>query len=149
MRTGRPRGPGKALPNVGGVAPHLFEGFPGPPEPARPQKRTQTNLARDCLRVPRKSSIWGSGRPRRPQGPKTMCMFEVWPAPGAQKTLEISGGLHPQHFGKLSRTPGASQTSEMHTKKSGQSTTYYNPWWPFGRARKHVFYKPARNPGTP
>jgi hypothetical protein len=30
----------------GGVAPHICEGFPGPPGPARPQKRTQTNPAR-------------------------------------------------------------------------------------------------------
>ncbi len=30
MRLGRPRGPGKALKNVGGEAPHIFEGLPGP-----------------------------------------------------------------------------------------------------------------------
>ena len=27
--SGRPRGPGKALKNVGGEAPRIFEGFPG------------------------------------------------------------------------------------------------------------------------
>ncbi len=32
--------------NVGGEAPHIFEGFPGPTGPARPQKRTPTNPAR-------------------------------------------------------------------------------------------------------
>ncbi len=40
MRSGRPRGPGKALRNVGGETPRISEGFPGPPEPARPQKCT-------------------------------------------------------------------------------------------------------------
>ena len=46
MRSGRPRGPGKALKNVGGEAPHRFEGLPGPPGPARPQKRTPKIPAR-------------------------------------------------------------------------------------------------------
>ncbi len=46
LRSGRPRGPGKAFKNVGGEAPHLFEGFPRPPGPARIQKRTPTNPAR-------------------------------------------------------------------------------------------------------
>ncbi len=46
MRSGRPRGLGKAFRNAGGEAPHLFEGFPGPPGPARPQKFTPKNLAR-------------------------------------------------------------------------------------------------------
>ncbi len=46
LRSGRPRGPGKALQNMGGFAPHMFEDFPGPPGPARPQKRSPTNSAR-------------------------------------------------------------------------------------------------------
>jgi hypothetical protein len=46
LRSERPRGPGKALQKVGGCAPHLFEGLPGPPGPAIPQKRTAKNLAR-------------------------------------------------------------------------------------------------------
>ncbi len=41
LKSGRPRGPGKALKIVGGEAPHILEGLPGPPGPARPQKRTQ------------------------------------------------------------------------------------------------------------
>ena len=32
--------PGNPSIEVGGEAPHLFEGLPGPPGPARPQKRT-------------------------------------------------------------------------------------------------------------
>ncbi len=40
LRSGRPRGPGKALQNVGGEAPHLFDGFPGPTGPARLRKIT-------------------------------------------------------------------------------------------------------------
>ncbi len=36
LRFDRPRGPGKAPKNVGGEAPHIFEGLPGPPGPARP-----------------------------------------------------------------------------------------------------------------
>ncbi len=43
LRSGRPRGPGETLKKVGGFAPHIFEGCPGPPGPARPQKRTPTN----------------------------------------------------------------------------------------------------------
>ena len=31
MRSGRPRGPGNAFKNVGGFAPHIFVGHPGPP----------------------------------------------------------------------------------------------------------------------
>ncbi len=49
-KSGRPRGPGRALKNVGknvgGEAPHIFEGFPGPPGPARPQQCTPENPAR-------------------------------------------------------------------------------------------------------
>ena len=37
---------------MGGFAPHIFEGLPGPPGPARPQKRTQTQIRPDCLQVP-------------------------------------------------------------------------------------------------
>ncbi len=33
MRSGRFRGPGKRSKKVGGVAPHICEGFPGPPGP--------------------------------------------------------------------------------------------------------------------
>ncbi len=46
MRSGRPRGPGKGFKNVGGEAPHIFEGFPVPPGPARPQKFSQQIPAR-------------------------------------------------------------------------------------------------------
>ncbi len=35
-----------SLEKGGGRSPHIFEGFPGPPRPARPQERTQTNQAR-------------------------------------------------------------------------------------------------------
>ncbi len=34
LRSGRPRGPGKAFKNVGGFAPHSFEGSPGLPGPS-------------------------------------------------------------------------------------------------------------------
>ncbi len=34
-----------------GATPHIFEGFPEPPGPGRPQKRTQ-NIRPDCLQVP-------------------------------------------------------------------------------------------------
>ena len=46
LRSGRPRGPGKAFQKVGVLAPHLFEGLPGRPGPARPQKNTPKNPAR-------------------------------------------------------------------------------------------------------
>ncbi len=32
LRSGRPRGPGKAFKNAEGEAPNIFEGFPGLPE---------------------------------------------------------------------------------------------------------------------
>ncbi len=34
--SGLPRGPGKALKNVGADGPHIFEGFPGAPQPPSP-----------------------------------------------------------------------------------------------------------------
>ncbi len=46
LRSGRPRGPGKAFKSVGAFAPHIFEGFPGPPGPARLQTCTQKTPAR-------------------------------------------------------------------------------------------------------
>jgi hypothetical protein len=54
LRSGRPRGPGKALKSVGGEDPHLFEGLPGPPRPARPQTSTPKTRP-NCLQVP---SFW-------------------------------------------------------------------------------------------
>ncbi len=39
-----------------------------------------------------------------------VCVFEVWPTGGP---------------GKLSRAPGAGQTSKTHTQKSGQTTFKY------------------------
>ncbi len=46
LRSGRPRGPGKAFKSVGGFASDISEGFPGPPGPARPQKRNPQTPAR-------------------------------------------------------------------------------------------------------
>ena len=43
--------PGEAFKNVGGEAPHIFEGFPGPPGPARSQKCIQ-QIRPDCLQIP-------------------------------------------------------------------------------------------------
>ena len=36
-----------------GHQPHILQGFPGPPGPARPQKRTPKKFRPDCLQVPR------------------------------------------------------------------------------------------------
>ncbi len=53
--------PGKAFKNVGGEAPHIFEGpqaphifegLPGPPGPARPQKRSQKRSGQTAFRYP-------------------------------------------------------------------------------------------------
>ena len=44
--SGRPQGPRIPGQKVGGFAPDLFEGFPGPPGPARPHKCTPKNPAR-------------------------------------------------------------------------------------------------------
>ncbi len=40
LKSGRPRAPGKARKKVGGFAPQILAGRPGPRGPARPQKRT-------------------------------------------------------------------------------------------------------------
>ncbi len=80
LRSRRPRGPGKALQNAGGEAPHIFEGLPGPPGPARPQKRTTQKIRPRCLQVPRRAcgpgpldpvfgpfgQAWGPSRPQNP-----------------------------------------------------------------------------------
>ncbi len=50
MKSGRPRGPGEAFKNDWGEAPHISEGFPGPPWPARPQNRPN-KIRPDCLQV--------------------------------------------------------------------------------------------------
>ncbi len=55
LRFGRPRGPRKALQNLGGEAPYIFEAFPGP------RGRLDLNSAPDkfrpdCLQVPRPMS---------------------------------------------------------------------------------------------
>ncbi len=52
MRSGKPRGPGKAFQNVGGFAPHLLGGFIGPPGPARPQRCPQKTAGQTAFRYP-------------------------------------------------------------------------------------------------
>jgi hypothetical protein len=47
LRSGRPRVPEKTFKNMEASPPHRFEGFPGPPGPARLQKRRRT-----CRRHP-------------------------------------------------------------------------------------------------
>ncbi len=46
MKSGRPRGPGRAFKNVGGFAPHIFERFPGLPGPDTLKNAPKLNLAR-------------------------------------------------------------------------------------------------------
>jgi hypothetical protein len=45
------------------------------------------------------------------------CVFEVCPASGARESLRKCGGLRPPHFRRLSRVPGAGQTSKMHPQR--------------------------------
>jgi hypothetical protein len=52
LRSGRPRRPGKVFKKVGCEAPHLFEGLPGPPGPARLQKRSQKTPGQTASRYP-------------------------------------------------------------------------------------------------
>ncbi len=75
FRSGRPREPGKAFKNVGGFASRRFEGLPGPPGPARHQKRTLKRPRPDCRQVP-SFNTWFWGRPEIadfgcPGGPQT------------------------------------------------------------------------------
>ncbi len=46
LRSGRPRGPGKAFTNAGCFAPNLFEGLPGPLGAGQTSKMLPTNPAR-------------------------------------------------------------------------------------------------------
>ncbi len=58
LKSGRPRGPGKAFRSVGVEAPHIFEGLLGPPR-GRPDFKNAPNKIRpDCLQVP---ILWGGG----------------------------------------------------------------------------------------
>ncbi len=58
LKSGRPRGPGKALKNVRGFAPHILEGFPGPPGPAR-LKKTPQKSGQTAFRYPaRRDQVW-------------------------------------------------------------------------------------------
>jgi hypothetical protein len=51
LKSGRLRGPGKTLKNVGGFAPHVFEGFPSPRR--RPDLKSAPQKVRpDCPQVP-------------------------------------------------------------------------------------------------
>jgi hypothetical protein len=52
LKSGRPRRPGNALQNAGGEAPHILEGLPGPPGPARPQKGTPKKYGQTAFRNP-------------------------------------------------------------------------------------------------
>ncbi len=61
MRSGRPRGPGKALKKVGSEAPHSFEGLPGHPGLARLQKRIPQNPDRECLALKKREQEHDSG----------------------------------------------------------------------------------------
>ncbi len=57
LRSGRPRGPGKAFQNVGGEAPTDLKASPGPR--GRPDlKNAAKKIRPDCLQVP---SIWDLG----------------------------------------------------------------------------------------
>ena len=81
LRSGRPRGTRKAFKSVGGFAPHLFEVFPGPPGPARLQKRTP-QIPDDCLQVPRTSPGAGSSTgsiPRLPSSWLRGCALQTRP----------------------------------------------------------------------
>ncbi len=52
--SGRPRGPRRPFQKVGGFAPHILGGFPGPPGPARLQKRTPNKPSQTAFRYPDK-----------------------------------------------------------------------------------------------
>ncbi len=54
MRSGRPRGPGRALKKMGGFAPHIFEGLPRPPRAGHTSKNAPPKNRPDCLLVPPK-----------------------------------------------------------------------------------------------
>ena len=63
VRSGRQRGPGKSFQEGGGRSPHILEGSPGPPGPARPQTCTP-QIRPDCLQVPSFIEAWGAKAPK-------------------------------------------------------------------------------------
>ena len=79
LRSGRTRGPGRAFKNMGGFALHLFEGFPGPPGPARPQKCTPQQSGQSAFKYPAEEHKVGD----YPKGiPECFCwpsvLLEAW-----------------------------------------------------------------------
>ncbi len=134
MRSCRPRGPGKAFKNVGGFAPHIFEGFPGPPGPARHQKRTQktrpVGFPRRGQVAPPPTSlhfctlgflihgVWAG---------RKSSIFGVWAAPAAPKTIPKGGGLRPPPFGMVFGASGAAQTPNIDDSRPAQKPCIKNP----------------------
>ncbi len=92
LRSRRPRGPGKAFKKVWGEAPHIFEGLPGPPGPARPQKCTPTNPAR----LP-------SGTQHPAPGPRPMKLTVVGP-PQATDSPRVVPSRFPRGCGSVLST---------------------------------------------
>ncbi len=52
LKSGRPRGPGEALKNVGGLAYRIFEGFPGPPGAGQTSKMNPKNFGQTAFSYP-------------------------------------------------------------------------------------------------
>ena len=52
LRSGRPRGPGKPFQNVGGFAPHIFEGLPGPPGAGQTSKTHPNKSGQTAFKYP-------------------------------------------------------------------------------------------------
>ena len=52
------------------------------------------------------------------------CIFEVWPAPGVRERLSKGRGRSLPTTGRLSRAPGAGQTSKTHSKNKAGLLSY-------------------------
>ncbi len=108
MKSGRPRRPGKAL--KGAEAPHLFEGFPETPGPARPQKRTPKNSGQTAFRYPAQVH---DARPPQVSGIYSMLRNS---ASGSEIGLlgRILAGLLPgKHQNRPSGRPKASRSTDF------------------------------------
>ncbi len=154
MRSGRPRGPGQAPKLVGGVAPHLSEGLPGPPVPARPQKDTPKKSGQTAFRYPQISHAPMCHR-RAPYGSgagylQRTCDYErgdskyIWffytlflgrpevvdfgglGGPGGPNNHAKIWRLCPSYFCMVSRAPGAAQTPKIDDFRPAQKSCIKN-----------------------
>ena len=139
LRSGRPRGPGKVFKKVGSEAPHILEGLPGPPGPARPQRCTPKNQARlpsgtqkaravpKGLRLRPKTKAPLPDRPRPTRGRTGTDTTQGIPVPIQRKASNPHEGTPVPIQPKLGRPGGASNLSFLFLSVCGRSQKHKVP----------------------